>query len=72
MPSTKLIPITLLLLLITSHASAQELENLLTAKTFKSARGETLPYRLFVPANYDRRKKYPLIVSAREWRTRQR
>lgn len=58
----KLLLILLLPLLSVSHASAQELEKLLTAKTFKSAGGETLPYRLFVPANYDRRKKYPLIV----------
>jgi predicted peptidase len=62
MPRTKLMPIILLLLLITSHASAQELDKLFTAKTFKSASGESLLYRLFVPANYDRRKKYPLIV----------
>src|SRR5882757_5485897 len=57
-----LLPILLLPLLSVSHASAQELEKLLTAKTFKSAGGESLPYRLLVPANYDRVKKYPLIV----------
>jgi predicted peptidase len=31
-------------------------------RTFSGASGETLPYRLFVPANYDRRQKYPLII----------
>jgi len=58
----KLFLVLLLPLLSVSHASAQELEKILTARTFKSASCESLPYRLFVPANYDRRKKYPLIV----------
>ena len=39
----------------------QDLEKTLTPKTFASEKGE-LPYRLFVPSNYDRAKKYPLVV----------
>ncbi len=58
----KFLPIIILPFLLTGFASGQELEKVLTAKTFANARGENLPYRLFVPANYDRRKKYPLIV----------
>jgi predicted peptidase len=58
----KFLPIIILPFLLTGFASGQELEKVLTAKTFTNARGESLPYRLFMPANYDRRKKYPLIV----------
>lgn len=58
----KLLPVIILPFLLTCVASGQELEKILTAKTFRNAHGESLPYRLFVPANYDRRKKYPLIV----------
>ena len=36
--------------------------DLYEARTFKSDSGETIPYRLFVPANYDQTKKYPLVL----------
>ena len=32
------------------------------AKTYKSARGQTMPYRLFVPEKYDRARRYPLVL----------
>jgi len=32
-------------------------------RTFTDSRGESLPYRLFVPKNYDQSKSYPLIVT---------
>lgn len=32
------------------------------ARTCHSTSGETMPYRLFVPPNYDAGKKYPLIL----------
>ena len=32
------------------------------ARRFKSPGGEELPYRLFIPRNYDRTKKYPLVL----------
>ncbi len=35
---------------------------LFDARTFKSAGGETLPYRLFVPKPYNSKKSYPLVV----------
>jgi predicted peptidase len=34
----------------------------LQARTYTDANGKTLPYRLFVPANYDATKQYPLLV----------
>ncbi|MBI1750196.1 MAG: prolyl oligopeptidase family serine peptidase [Acidobacteria bacterium] len=32
------------------------------ARVYTNARGETMPYRLFVPAKYDKTKKYPLVL----------
>jgi len=34
----------------------------LEKRVYRNAEGETLPYRLFVPRNYDPAKKYPLIL----------
>src|SRR5215212_10108344 len=31
-------------------------------KTYQNSRGGTMPYRLFIPQNYDKRKKYPLVL----------
>ncbi len=31
------------------------------ARTYTDAQGNTMPYRLFVPANYDPTQKYPLV-----------
>jgi predicted peptidase len=51
-----------ILALIPTTFWAQERERILSPHVFKNAKGETLPYRLFVPQNYDRKKKYPLVV----------
>lgn len=32
------------------------------ARVLKNAKGETMPYRLFVPTNYDAKKQYPLVL----------
>ena len=40
----------------------EQREKILAPKIFKNSRGETLPYRLFIPAHYDQKKKYPLVV----------
>ena len=32
------------------------------ARTYRNANGQTMPYRLFVPRNYDAAKKYPLVL----------
>jgi predicted peptidase len=32
------------------------------AETFRNARGEKMPYRLFVPRSYDKRRAYPLVL----------
>jgi predicted peptidase len=31
-------------------------------RTYKNVRGERMPYRLFVPQGYDKRKRYPLVL----------
>ena len=40
----------------------EQREKILAPKVFKSSRGETLPYRLFIPLHYDQKKKYPLVL----------
>ena len=52
----------LLALLLPTIFWAQEREKILSPHVFKNAKNETLPYRFFVPQNYDRTKKYPLVV----------
>lgn len=52
----------LLALLVPTISRAQEREKILSPHIFKNTKSETLPYRLFVPQNYDRKKKYPLVV----------
>src|SRR6266849_7198240 len=32
------------------------------AETYRNARKQTMPYRLFVPPAYDQRKQYPLVL----------
>lgn len=55
--------LTVLLAAVAPAASAgSQRENVLQARTFRNAKAETLLYRLFIPENYDRRKKYPLVL----------
>jgi predicted peptidase len=64
----KLLFLTFLTMAGTTLSSAQQLrttgqrEKILVPSVFKNTRDETLPYRLFIPPNYDRKKKYPLVV----------
>jgi predicted peptidase len=52
----------LLVALASSAAAGSQREEILQARTFRNSKGETLLYRLFVPENYDRSKKYPLVL----------
>jgi predicted peptidase len=36
--------------------------NVFIARVFKSKRGETMPYRIFIPREYNSHKKYPLVL----------
>lgn len=49
------------LFLLNRNVTAQE-KTVFLAKTYQNADGKTMPYRLFVPANYNKRKKYPLVL----------
>ena len=44
--------------------SAQQLAPVdgFNARLFKNARGEMMPYRLFIPVNYDTKRKYPIVL----------
>jgi len=51
------------LILFLPHALVcQQREDLLQAKSYKDLHGRTMPYRLFVPANYSGQKRYPLVL----------
>ncbi|HSE23785.1 MAG TPA: hypothetical protein VLB68_19100, partial [Pyrinomonadaceae bacterium] len=64
----KVRPIFVLILLSGFAVFPQQLrtlgqrEKILAPKAFKNSRGETLPYRLFIPLHYDQKKKHPLVV----------
>jgi predicted peptidase len=49
-------------LLTAGFAQTQGKDLPLEKRTFKDAKGMTLPYRLLTPENYDAKKPYPLVV----------
>lgn len=49
-------------LALLAQAAEPDLRSRLEKRVYTGVNGETLPYRLFVPAKYDPQKKYPLIV----------
>src|ERR1044071_5373533 len=48
--------------LLVAFAIAQKREDVLVAKVYKGSQGRTMPYRLYVPENYDKQKRYPLLL----------
>lgn len=62
MTKSKLYLALILSVLVSTACVGQERAQILTAKAYKNAQGETLLYRLFVPKDYDAKKKYPLVV----------
>ncbi len=61
----KKIALSLALMLISSISCAVlagEREDVLVAKVYQNQKGKKLPYRLFIPDNYDRQRKYPLVL----------
>jgi len=52
----------ILVLFLAALAVTQKREEVLVARVFKGAQGRNLPYRLYVPENYDKQKKYPLVL----------
>lgn len=51
-----------LALLFVSLLGARPRDEVLEANVFRSADGRTMPYRLFVPADYSAQEKYPLVL----------
>ncbi len=62
------ISVFILTLLCSAACSAQKLrpveerEKILVPKVFQNQSGEKLLYRVFIPQNYDAKKKYPLVL----------
>ncbi|WP_394794924.1 prolyl oligopeptidase family serine peptidase [Armatimonas sp.] len=48
--------------LLSASTHAQDFLDTLQARTFQDASGVNLPYRLYVPENYDPNQKYPLVL----------
>lgn len=48
--------------LSTPDLSNEKNSDVFIAETFRNARGEKMPYRLFVPPAYDKRRTYPLVL----------
>lgn len=46
--------------LVTKSACAEEA--VIEARVFKSGSGDAMPYRIFIPANYNPKEKYPLAL----------
>lgn len=45
-----------------ARGQSADLREKMEKRVYKSAAGEELPYRLFVPENYDPNRKYPIIL----------
>lgn len=52
----------ILTLLASGTAFSQDRQKILVPKVFKNTQNESLLYRIFIPHNYDRKKKYPLVL----------
>lgn len=50
-----------LVLLVTSVSFGQDM-NLYQRKNYTNSKGDSIPYRILFPENYDRSKKYPLVL----------
>ncbi|MEJ0031980.1 MAG: prolyl oligopeptidase family serine peptidase [Bacteroidota bacterium] len=53
--------LTLLCLLVSCMAYSQDY-SLFEKRTFITSKGDTLPYRILLPDQYDKSKKYPLVL----------
>jgi len=52
----------LMTLMLWSCAAYAQDFSLFEKRTFITAKGDTLPYRILLPENYDKAKKYPLVL----------
>jgi predicted peptidase len=49
-------------LLLAKRFAVAQRARVFLAKIHQNSRGETMPYRLFVPPGYNKQKKYPLVL----------
>ena len=54
--------LSLFILSAAMPGTAQDKVDGFVPRIFKNQRQETMPYRLFIPASYDKAKKYPIII----------
>lgn len=52
----------LAVLFLNALAFGQKRDEVLVPKVFKGSQGRTMPYRLYIPENYDKQKKYSLVL----------
>jgi predicted peptidase len=60
----RLFGIVFTLALAASPCAAQDQDNVdgFVARVYKNESGQTMPYRLFIPDGYDKRKQYPILL----------
>jgi len=54
--------LSLAILAVNATGFAQDKVDGFAARIYKNNHREKMPYRLFIPANYDKGKKYPIII----------
>lgn len=54
--------VTLLWMLLATALFAQDDIDGFKARVYRSASGDTLPYRIFIPPSYDAQKQHPLVL----------
>ena len=59
---TRFIGVLFSVTLATAPVMAQSRIDGFEARTYKNGAGRTIPYRLFMPARYDKQKTYPLVL----------
>ena len=48
--------------LVLNSAAAADALDVFEARVYRNAKGETLPYRVMLPAQFDPKRKYPLVL----------
>ena len=55
-------PSVVIILVFAVLVLGQKREDVLVGNVYKASHGQSMPYRLFVPENYDKQKRYPLVL----------
>lgn len=60
--SLRILGVSVVLMTFSFNTASAETRDDFEARVYKRASGDTLPYRLFIPRDYDPSKKYPLVL----------